>query len=172
MIPEATFPGGIALAPSEQWEIDYVEEHYREGERRERDAEDAPPTRVEDFEKCWTARAEGGDIIGFLGILVMPNESCMSRTRSFCFMSCENANRHKLAFVKASRPVFRFAAEQCPPWVGRFLSWPLESYAASVRWQERAIGMRRVARIPAPKAGEWYIVLELTRKEVESWERG
>ena len=36
MKTSATFPGGFTLAPSEQWEIDYVEDNYREGERRER----------------------------------------------------------------------------------------------------------------------------------------
>lgn len=164
----ATFPGGFTLAPSEQREIEYVEEHYRAGERREREVEHAPPTRLEEFERCCTVRAANGDVVGYFGVLVMPNESFLSRTRAFCFMSCEMANRHKLAFVKASRPAFKWMVETCPPWTDRYLTWPLESYAASVRWQERILKMRRVARVPAGE-GENYIVMELTRREVEKW---
>ena len=63
MKPSATFPGGFTLAPAEQWEIDYVEDHYREGERHEREVENAPPTSVGDFERCWTVRAANGDIV-------------------------------------------------------------------------------------------------------------
>ena len=164
-----TFPGGFTLAPAAQGEIDYVEGNYREGERREREVEGAPPTRLSDFERCWTVRAANGDIIGYFGVLAMPNESHMSRTRAFCFMSCGNADRHKVAFVKATRPVFAWAVSQCPPWTDRYLTWPLESYAASGRWQEKVLKMRRVARVPAPADGEWYIVLELTRQEVQKW---
>lgn len=169
MKPSATFPGGFALAPSTQEEIDFVEANFRAGERHEREIERAERTRLGDFEQCWTVRARNGDIVGYFGVLVMPGESFMSRTRGFCFMSCEAANRHKLAFVKASRPAFRWMVEACPAWTDRYLTWPLESYTASVRWQERVLKMRRVARVPAPVDGERYIVMELTRQEVESW---
>ena len=169
MKPSATFPGGFALAPSTQEEIDFVETNFRAGERHEREIELAERTRLGDFEQCWTVRAGNGDIVGYFGVLVMPGESFMSRTRGFCFMSCEAANRHKLAFVKASRPAFRWMVEACPAWTDRYLTWPLESYTASVRWQERVLKMRRVARVPAPVDGERYIVMELTRQEVESW---
>ena len=169
MKPSATFPGGFAFAPSTQEEIDFVEANFRAGERHEREIERAERTRLGDFEQCWTVRAGNGDIVGYFGVLVMPGESFMSRTRGFCFMSCEAANRHKLAFVKASRPAFRWMVEACPAWTDRYLTWPLESYTASVRWQERVLKMRRVARVPAPVDGERYIVMELTRQEVESW---
>ena len=168
MKPFATFKGGFTLAPATQEDIDYVEANYRAGERHEREVENAPRTLLGDFESCWTVRAANGDVIGYFGVLVMPAESFMSRTRAFCFMSCENANRHKLAFVKASRPAFRWMVEACPPWTDRYLTWPLESYAASVRWQEKVLKMRRVARVPAGN-GECYVVMELTRQEVERW---
>ena len=162
------FPGGFRLVPATQAEIDYVEDNYREGERHEREVENAPPTCLSDFESRWTVRAANGDVIGYFGILVMPNESHMSRTRAFCFMSCENANRHKIAFVKATRPVFAWVVSQCPPWTDRYLTWPLESYTGSVRWQEKVLKMRRILTVPAGN-GENYIVMELTRQEVESW---
>ena len=170
MKPSVTFPGGFNLAPSTQEEIDYVEANFRAGERREREIEQAQPTRLADFEQCWTVRAGNGDVVGYFGVLVMPGDSTMSNTRGFCFMSCENANRHKIAFVKATRPAFKWMVGQCPEWADTFLTWPLESYAASVRWQEKVLKMRRVARVPAPVDGERYLVMELTRQEVESWE--
>ena len=169
MKPAATFPGGFTLAPSTQEEIDYVEANFRAGDRREQEVENAPPTLLEDFESCWTVRADNGDVIGYFGILVMPNESHLSRTRALCFMSCENANRHKVAFVKATRPAFRWMVGRCPSWVDTYLTWPLESYRSSVRWQEKVLKMRRVALVPAPVDGERYVVMELTRQEVESW---
>ena len=164
-----TFPGGFTLVPATQEDIDYVEANFRAGERHEAQIEDAGRTTLDEFESCWTVRAANGDVIGYFGVLVMPNESHMSRSRGFCFMSCENANRHKIAFVKASRPAFKWMVGQCPEWADTFLTWPLESYAASVRWQEKILKMRRVARVPAPEDGERYIVMELTRQEVESW---
>ena len=163
-----TFPGGFTLVPAKQEDIDYVEANFRAGERHEAQIEDAGRTTLDEFESCWTVRAANGDVIGYFGVLVMPNESHMSRSRGFCFMSCENANRHKIAFVKATRPVFRWVVEQCPPWTDTFLSWPLESYAASVRWQEKILKMRRVALVPAPM-GERYVHLEISRKEVLTW---
>ena len=162
------FPGGIRLFPATQEEIDYVEDNYREGERHEREVDNSPPTCLSDFESCWICKAANGDVLGYFGTLVMPNESVMSRTRALCFMSCENANRHKMAFVKASRPVLRWIVSQCPPWTDTYLAWPLESYKASVRWQEKVLRMRRVAYVDAAP-GERYVVLETTRGEVESW---
>lgn len=164
----ATFHGGFSLEPATQEAIDHVEANFRAGERHEVEVDNSPPTLLSDFESCWTVRAANGDIIGYFGILVMPNESHMSRTRAFCFMSCEAANRHKVAFVKATRPAFRWMVSQCPAWTDRFLTWPLESYKGSVRWQEKVLGMRRIARVPAGN-GECYVVMEITRQEVESW---
>lgn len=168
MIGRATFPGGFTLEPATQADIDLVEANFRAGDRREHEIEGGERTRLDEFEQCWTVRAANGDVIGYFGVLVVPNESFMSRTRGFCFMSCENANRHKIAFVKASRHVFRWMVYQCPAWTDRFVTWPLESYAASVRWQRRVLRMRPVRLMPAPK-GERYLIMEISRKEVMSW---
>lgn len=164
-----TFPGGFSLRPATQEDIDYVEDNFREGERREQEIEGGERTRLDEFEQCWTVLAANGDVIGYLGVMVMPDESFMSRTRGFCFMSCENANRHKVAFVKASRPALRWMVERCPGWTDTFVSWPLESYAASVRWQRKVLRMRPVRTVPAPM-GERYVVMETTKKEVMSWQ--
>ena len=161
------FPAGLELNPATQEEIDHVEANYRPGERREQEVENAGRTLLDEFEQCWTVRA-GGEIIGYFGVLVIPDESVMSRSRGFCFMSCEAANRHKLAFVKDSRPVYRWVVEQCPPWTDVYVSWPLASYVASVKWQKRVLGMREVARQPVHD-GEEYVIFELTREEVQSW---
>lgn len=154
----------IRLEPSTQEDIDYVEDNFREGERREADAAGGRRTRLDEFEQCWTAKAENGDIVGYFGVMTMPDDSFMSRTRALCFMSCENANRHKLAFVASSMPALREVAAKCPSWVDTFRSWPLESYKASIRWQEKVLGFRRVGRVRI--GDDAYIHLETTRKEI------
>ena len=159
-----TFAHGIELTPATQADIDYVEDNFRDGDRQEAEVAGGTRTILSDFEQCWSVRAKNGDIIGYFGVMPLPNESYMSRTRALCFMSCENANRHKLAFVAASRPVLRFVVSGCPSWTDTYRSWPLESYAASIRWQIHVLGFRRVCRVPF---GDYaYIHLETTRKEI------
>lgn len=156
------------MRPATQADIDAVADSFREGERRSEQL--LGRDRLDSFEQCWAVEAANGDLVGYFGVCMLPNESVMGRGRAFCFMSCEAADRHKLAFVKATRPAFKWVAEQCPPWVDMFVSWPLESYAKSVRWQEKVLGMRRVATTPVG-GGENCVILELTRKEMESWDR-
>lgn len=163
------FRGGVLLRQATQEEVDYVERNYREGDRHEQEVAGAAGERVllSEFDACWTAFA-GGDVLGYFGVMYMPGESHLSRTRALCFMSCTNVDRHRLAFVKSSRDAVRWVVRQCPPWTDRFVTWPLESYAGSVRWQEKVLGMRRTAYVPAGD-GERYVVMEITRQEVERW---
>ena len=165
------FTRGFTLEPSTQGDIDYVEANFREGDRHEAEVAcggTAERTLLGEFERCWTARAGNGDVLGYCGVLPMPSESFMSRTRGVCFMSCANADRHRIAFVANSMPSLRLIAAACPPWVDTFRSWPLESYAASVRWQTRAMGFRRVGRTAV--GDDAYIILETTRKEIFGWQ--
>lgn len=159
-----TFLHGINLSLATQEEIDYVEDNFREGDRREHEVAGGRSTRLDEFEVCYTVRAKNRDIMGYFGVMVMPNESFMSRRRALCFMSCENTNRHKLAFVADSKPALRAVVQNLPPWVDTFRSWPLESYPASIRWQERTLGFRRVGRVQI--GDDAYIHLETTRKEI------
>lgn len=167
--PSTEVRGGFRLDPATQAEIDHVEAHYRAGDRREMEVAGGGRTMLEEFEACWTVRAGNGDIVGYFGVLCLPGESVLGRSRGFCFMSCEAANRHKIAFVKASRPAFSWVASQCPPWVDRFVTWPLESYRGSIRWQERVLGMRRTFAVDAG-GGERIVLMELTRTEVNAWQ--
>jgi hypothetical protein len=162
---EPTFPRGVTLTPATQEDIDRVVENFRDGDRRSVEVGGGKTDRVEDFERCWIVKAADGADLGYLGVMVMPDRSCMSRERGICFMSANGVDAHKIAFVAASKPVCRYAAKCCPPWVDTFLSWPLESYAASVRWQTRVLGFRFVRRVPA--GSDAYIILETTRKEMQ-----
>lgn len=160
-----TFPRGVTLEPATQDGMDAVARAFRDGDRRTAEAA-GRLDRVDDFERCWIVRAADGAALGYLGLMAMPGGSFMSRERGVCFMSAEASNSHKLAFVAASRPVFRHAAATCPPWVDTFRSWPLASYAASVRWQKRVLGFREVGRVPTDDGGDAYVHLVTTRKEI------
>lgn len=157
------FARGITMDPATQAEIDYVEENFRDGDRREAEIEGGARTTIDEFEKCWTVRA-GADIIGYFGVMTIPSESQMSRTRVLCFMSCRNADRHKIAFVAASRSVLRYVVGECPKWTSRYVSWPLASYDASVRWQRKTLGMREIGRVPVKD--DFYVWFEITKEEV------
>lgn len=155
----------VTLAPSTQEEIDWVEANFREGEKRERDVAGGGRTLLETFEACWTIRdAASGDVFGYFGAMVMPGESCMSRVRGLCFMSCTNVERHKIAFVRSSRPVLRYVVGKAPKWVNKFISWPIASYRGSVEWHKRVLKMREARRVPAN--GDEYVIFEIERKEV------
>lgn len=159
-----TFPRGVTLTRATQEDIDRVTANFRDGDRRTVEVGGGQTDRVEDFERCWVVKAADGADLGYLGVMVMPDRSFMSRERGICFMSAKGADSHKIAFVAASKPVFRYVATCCPPWVDTFLSWPIESYAASVRWQTRVLGFRRVGRVPF--GDDAYVQLETTRKEL------
>lgn len=161
------FPGGVVVAPATQEDIDYVERNYRDGERRERAlaGADGVRTLLEDHESCWTVRAGNGDVLGYLGLLCMPGESCMSRMRGVSYMSCHNVDRHAFSFVKSSAYVMKWLFSQAPRWVDTFRAWPAASFERSVVWQKKVLGMREVGRVPV--GDDWLVVLETTRSEVE-----
>ena len=160
------FGGGVSLRPATQEDVDYVEANFRAGERRERELADADGVRtlVGDHEQCWTVVAPNGDVLGYLGTLVMPGESVMSRTRGVSYMSCANVDRHVLSFVKATAPAFAWLVERCPPWVDTFRAWPAASFERSVVWQKRILRMREIGRVPVKD--DFLVILETTRREV------
>lgn len=166
------FPGGVRLRPATQEDVDYVEANYREGERRERSLADADGDRtlVGDHEQCWTVVAANGDVLGYLGTLVLPDESVMSRTRGLSYMSCANVDRHVLSFVKATVPALAWLVERCPPWVDTFRSWPAASFERSVVWQKRILRMREVGRVPVKD--DFLVILETTRREMRALAAG
>lgn len=160
-----TFPRGVTLTRATQEDVDRVTANFRDGDRRSIEVGGGKTDRVEDFERCWIVKAADGADLGYLGVMVMPDRSCMSRERGICFMSAKGVDSHKIAFVASSKPICRYAATCCPPWVDTFISWPLESYAASVRWQTRVLGFRFVRRVPT--GNDAYVILETTRKEMQ-----
>jgi len=162
-------PGGMTLSEATQEDIDYVESHFREGERRGQALADAEGerTRLEEHDQCWTVRAENGDILGYLGVLTMPDNSYMSNLRGISYMSCENVDRHAFSFVKGTLAGFRWMVEQMPSWVDTFRSWPPASFERSVAWQKRMLGMREIGRVPVKD--DFLVLLETTRREVEAF---
>ena len=155
---------GTVLGPSTQEDIDWIEANYREGERMEQAAFGSPRTLLGDFESCWTVR-HGGDLIGYFGIAIPRGMGVFAPFRWLCYMSCENANKYKLTYVRQSREVLKRVVAEIPDYVTEFRSLPAERYVMSVRWHERVLRMRRLGT--ALMNGERFAVFGITRKEVE-----
>lgn len=151
------------IETSTQEDVDYVESNFREGDRLEHESLDGGRTRVTMFEECWTVKHKG-EIIGYCGVIWPGDETFMSPTRFLCYMSCVNADRYKLAYVKRSRAVMREVVRMTPERVTRFLSLPAKAYAGSVRWHARVLKMRPVREVKYK--GVDFILFETTRKEV------
>ena len=154
---------GTTVEPATQADVDYVEENFREGERLEHEACGGGRTRVGDFESCWAVR-HAGELIGYCGVAVPAGMTAFAPGRWLCYMSCTNADRHKLMYVKESRAVMRLVVSQVPGHVAEFRSLPAAAYAASVRWHERVLRMRRLGE--ARINGEPFVVFAATREEI------
>ena len=155
---------GTVLGPSTQEDIDYVEANFREGERMEQAVFGSPRTMLGDFESCWTVRHKG-DVIGYFGVMIPRGMGVFAPCRWLCYMSCENANKYKLTYVRQSREVLKRVVAEVPDYVTEFRSLPAERYAMSVKWHERVLKMRRLGT--AVMNGERFAVFGITRKEIE-----
>ena len=154
---------GTEIETSKQEDIDYVEANFREGDRLEHEVLDGGRTLLKDFEDCWTVRHKG-EIIGYCGVAIPMGATPFCPGRWLCYMSCENANRIKLAYVKKSREVMRRIALETPECVTEFRSLPAVRYEGSVRWHERVLKMHRLEEVEYK--GEKFVMFNLYRKEL------
>jgi len=136
-------PNDTVVETATQSDIDYVVENYREEDRKENDVFTTEHDRVDMFEQCW-AISHKGKLIGYCGIMTLPGETLLSPRRFICFMTCENANKVKVAFVKMSRAVMKEIVSRTDEWVETFFSAPVEEYHGSIIWHERVLKMRRI----------------------------
>ena len=157
---------GVTIAESVQEEVDWIEAHFREGDRLEHEALGGGRTVIADlFEQCWTVR-NGEDLIGYCGVAIPDGDTVLSPRRFLCYMSCTNADKAKVKYVKSSRPVMKAIVARTRPWADEFLSLPNVKYRGSVIWHERVLKMRCLQEIVWK--GETFKLFETTRKEVES----
>ena len=169
----------VVLSPSTQEEVDYVVAHYRAGERLEHEAAGGGPVALGAFESCFSIRLsclmdrpppEGADgrrldaLVGYCGVMRFPHDAPLSYRRVLCFMSCENANRAKVTFVRYSRATLAAIARACPPWVTEFHSAPDAEYRGSLIWHERVLRMHRLGELPF--RGRTLIHYAILRKEL------
>ncbi len=133
---------GTRVETATQEDLDYVQANFREGERLEQEAVGAGHDTLGMFERCFTVWFKD-ERIGYCGVMVPPGHTILSDERFLAYMSCENANRHKYAYVKMSRPVLRAIVGEVQPWVTTFHSLPDARYRQSVAWHERVLRMRR-----------------------------
>jgi len=151
------------VEPSVQDEIDYVEANFREGERAEHEVFGGKRTTLADFESCWTVRHRG-EIIGYFGVAIPAGATVFAPGRWLCYMSCKNADKYKLTYVKESRKVMKCVVAQVPGYVTEFRSLPAERYVMSVKWHERVLKMRRIGTVDFN--GERFAVFGIMRKEI------
>lgn len=154
------------VEPATQADIDWVEAHYREGDRRGHEALGGGRTTLGMFESCWAIRHRGA-LIGYCGVALPTGETWFGAKRWLCYMSATTADKVKLAYVKMSRRVMAAVVAETPPHVTTFLSAPLADYAGSVRWHERVLKMRRAGE--AVYKGVRFALFATTRKEVTEW---
>lgn len=154
---------GTTLEESTQEDIDYVETHFREGEKVEHESLGGGRTTLEEFEQCWTVRHDG-KIIGFCGVAIPDGTTILGPERFLCYMSCTNADKVKMAYVKMSRKVMREIVARTRPWASTFLSLPNEKYVGSVIWHERVLKMERLC--PVRFRGHDFVLFKTTRLEV------
>ena len=155
---------GVTIEDSVQEDVDWIESHFREGDRLEHEALGGGRTTLDIFERCWTVR-NGDDIIGYCGIAIPDGDTVLSNLRFLCYMSCVNADKAKVKYVKMSRPVMRAVVARTPPWVDTYLSLPNVKYRGSVIWHERVLKMRCLRE--ETWRGETFKLFAATRKEVE-----
>ena len=157
---------GVTIAPSVQDDVDWVEAHFREGDRIEHESLGGGRTVIADlFEQCWTVR-RGEDIIGYCGVAIPQGDTILSPFRYLCYMSSKVADSMKLTYVKMSRAVMRAIVERTRPWVETFLSLPNVRYRGSVIWHERVLKMHCCWE---PEwRGERFKLFKATRKEIMS----
>ena len=157
---------GVTIEESVQEDVDWIEAHFREGDRIEHEALGGGRTVIGDlFEQCWTVR-NGDDLIGYCGVAIPDGSSVLSNDRFLCYMSSVNADKAKLKYVKMSRPVMREVVARTKPWVENYLSLPNVRYRGSVLWHERVLKMRCLQEIRW--RGETFKLFQATRKEIMS----
>ena len=155
---------GVTIEPSVQEDVDWVESHFREGDRLEHESLGGGRTMIDDlFEQCWTIRI-GDDIIGYCGVAIPDGSTVLSPERFLCYMSSVNADKAKIKYVKMSRPVMREIVARTKPWVDTYLSLPNVKYHGSVIWHERVLKMERLQTVRF--MGEDFILFKTTRSEV------
>lgn len=155
--------GGTSVETATQSDVDYVEENFREGERKEHEACGGGRTKVGDFESCW-AVSYNGDLIGYCGVAVPAGATVFAPMRWLCYMSCTNAEKYRFKYVKESRDVMRLIVSQVPGYVTELRSLPAAAYEKSVKWHERVLKMRRMDEVLIN--GERFVMFGTTRKEI------
>ena len=82
-----------------------------------------------------------GELVGIVGFGKFADGNELSRERMMFFLTTNAVWRHRVAFVKSSRPVMRWAMNTLlPSWVNTVFSFPIATYRGSVEWQERVLG--------------------------------
>lgn len=153
---------GIRLIPPTEEALEYIEQHFREGDAMEHNFFGGS-LRCPEGQPSW-AVMHGEDIIGVCGFTFASDGGMLSDARVVWFLSTTSVDKQKVLFVKSSRKVLKAITATLPRWVKVIITAPMADYKAAVKWDKRVLGFR-----------EWYrtvdndcefIVMYQTREEI------
>ena len=156
---------GVTMVRSVQADYDFINANLREADLREVLVFDrGRRDRLSDMEESWTVR-DGPNVVCFLATKPFEGEGPLSRRRFLVQLTTEYVWRIKVKYVRYSRAVLAAMARRTPPWVTDFYTLPMKEYVGAVRWDERILGMERVAE-PVLN-GVPHVLFHITRDNAE-----
>lgn len=155
------FDGVCRVTPATREDVDALNANMRDADREEVGVLGFSYDDCESADGAWAVRI-GGDLVCILGTCVLGSqETTLSRERQLFLLSTNAVWRHKVDYVRYSRRVASFVLRRMPKWVDKVWSLPMESYGASIRWQERVLGFVRTGTVEIN--GVRHAVLELRK---------
>lgn len=159
--------GGLVLEPSTDGDFEEVYERIRDWDLEECRcaAPKEPKEKLGLFERCWSI-VLGGELLGFVGFVVRPDHSPLSRERYVSCITTRSVWRHPKEYVRRSKEVLAAVSRREPPWVEKYVTATLTAYEGAIKWEKRILGFRETAHVEI--GGRDHTMLEITRREAEN----
>lgn len=145
MTERAEFGGGeCVVTPATASDVAELNADMRDADREEVGVFGLTYDDCKSADGAWAVRI-GGDLVCVCGTCALEaEESVLCRRRQFFLLSTNKVWRHKVGYVRYSRPVAEFVLRRLPAWVDTVWSTPMAKYTASIEWQKRCLGFTPV----------------------------
>lgn len=153
----------IRLVPPTEEALEYIEQHFREGDAMEHNFFGGS-LRCPEGQPSWVVM-HGDRYIGVGGFTFTGDSGYLGDARVMWFLSCENVNREKIFFVRHSMEVVRAMVSTLPKWVKVILVAPMLDYEGSIRWLTKVLKFH-VERKFVDEYQE-FVLMKKFRKEIE-----